>query len=257
MQNLDGGTTVSVLTTDTAKKTSSNKLNRHVGLYSLAAAVAGVSMLALAEPAQGEVVITKKTIPIPALGYSAGIDLDLNHDGKTDFTFFNATSFYNGNDFGSAIVWMAGGSVVGQQHPSALMRGANIGPSAPFIQVNSYSIRIEAGYGVQSGSDRLVGDWGGNPKNRYLGVRFLIDGQTHYGWVRLTIITEPGTSWSATITGYAYETVANKPIKAGTAATATAPVQALRRQAGPSLGMLAAGAEGLPLWRREEPSARQ
>ncbi len=253
--DFDGGFNVSIQRTDSAKKESSNKLNRHVGMYSLAAAVAGVSMLALAEPAQGEVVVTKKTIPIPNLGYSGGVALDLNHDGKTDFTFFNATSFYNGNDFGSAIVWMAGGSVVGQQHPSALMRGANIGPSAPFIQVNSYSVRIEAGYGVQSGSDRLVGDWGGNPKNRYLGVRFLIDGQTHYGWVRSTIITEPGTSWSATITGYAYETVANKPIKAGTAATAAANVEASHGPAGPSLGMLAAGAEAMPLWRRDETAA--
>ncbi len=133
------------------------------------------------------------------------------------------------------------------------MRGANIGPSAPFLQVNSYSIRIEAGYGVRSGSDRLVGDWGGNPKNRYLGVRFLIHGQTHYGWVRLTIITEPGTSWSATITAYAYETVANKAIKAGTAATEAAeiPAEDTQKQVGPSLGMLAAGSEGIRLWRGE------
>ena len=119
-----------------------------------------------------------------------GVPSDLNHDGKTDFTFFNATSFYDPcNDFGEAVVWSVdGGSVVGQHHPSALMRGANIGPSAPFLSSsNSYSIRIEAGYGVRSGSDRLVGDWGGNPKNRYLGVCFLIDGKTHYGWVRLTI----------------------------------------------------------------------
>jgi hypothetical protein len=149
---------------------------------------------------------------------------------------------------------MAGGSVVGRQHPSALIRGANIGPSAPFLQVNSYSIRIEGGYGVRSGSDRLVGDWGGNPKNRYLGVRFLIDGQTHYGWVRLTIITEPGTSWSATITAYAYETLPNKAILAGTAEKPSAEAQApksLRNHGGPSLGMLALGADGLPLWRRE------
>src|SRR5579863_3696634 len=149
-------TRMSTQHTDSARKTSPNNLNRQVGMYSLAAAVAGVGMLALAEPVHGEVVITKKTIPIPALGYAAGVNLDLNHDGKTDFTFFNATSFYNGHDSGSAVVWMDGGSVVGQQHPSALMRGANIGPSAPFLQVNSYSIRVEAGYGVRSGSDRLV-----------------------------------------------------------------------------------------------------
>ena len=44
---------------------NTNNFNRQIGLYSLAAAVAGVSMLALAEPAAAEVVVTHKTIPIP------------------------------------------------------------------------------------------------------------------------------------------------------------------------------------------------
>lgn len=61
-------------------------------------------------------------------------------------------------------------------------------------------------------------------------------------------------SMSAEITAYAYETVPNKAIKAGTAATATAVLQSPPHQTGPSLGMLAAGAEGMPLWRREEAS---
>jgi hypothetical protein len=54
---------------------------------------------------------------------------------------------------------------------------------------------------------------------------------------------------------YAYETVANKTIQAGTAAKATAQVQVpqnTQKQAAPSLGMLALGADGLPLWRHEE-----
>ena len=53
------------LPTNSVKKTSPNDLNRQVSLYSLAAAAAGVSMLALAQPAAAEVVITKRTIPIP------------------------------------------------------------------------------------------------------------------------------------------------------------------------------------------------
>ena len=135
------------------------------------------------------------------------------------------------------------------------MRGAEIGPSAQFESASPYPAGIERGYGVESGgSDRLVGNWGGNPKNRYLGVRFQIKGQTHYGWVRLTVITEPGSFWSATITGYAYETVPTKKIKAGTAATSatdTNAPNATRTAKGPSLGMLAAGADALPVWRRE------
>ena len=41
-------------------KPISKGLNRQISLYSLAATAAGVGVLALAQPAQSEVVITKK-----------------------------------------------------------------------------------------------------------------------------------------------------------------------------------------------------
>ena len=118
----------------------------------------------------------------------------------------------------------------------------------------------------------MSGYWGGNLRNRYLGVRFLIKGKFHYGWIRLTVtlnvkLNKP--TLAATITGYAYETVPGTPILAGTAAIEsadavaekpTADVRALGdipNQSGPSLGMLAAGADALPIWRREETSVPQ
>ncbi len=64
--------------TDTAERIRSNNLNRQVGLYSLAAAVAGVSMLALAEPAQAEVVVTKKAIPVPITPWPVKISIANN-----------------------------------------------------------------------------------------------------------------------------------------------------------------------------------
>ena len=62
--------------------------------------------------------------------------------------------------------------------------------------------------------------------------------------------------FSAAITAYAYETVANKKISAGAAATAASENQAQSRMnpVGASLGMLARGADGLALWRRDEAS---
>ena len=56
---------MSIQPNDSAGKTSSNNFNRQAALYSLAAAMAGVSLLALAEPAAGEIVVTTTTIPIP------------------------------------------------------------------------------------------------------------------------------------------------------------------------------------------------
>lgn len=46
---------------------------------------------------------------------------------------------------------------------------------------------------------------------RYLGVAFQIKGKTHYGWMRLSHSSGAG----ATLTGYAYETIPGKSIKAG------------------------------------------
>jgi hypothetical protein len=53
---------------------------------------------------------------------------------------------------------------------------------------------------------------------------------------------------SATITAYAYETVANKPITIGS----TTEMADEPKAPNPSLGMLAMGTDGLTLWRREE-----
>jgi len=47
-------------------------------------------------------------------------------------------------------------------------------------------------------SSRGRGPWAGI-YNRFLGVKFQISGQTHYGWVNVDMR-------SRTITGYAYET---------------------------------------------------
>jgi hypothetical protein len=58
------------------------------------------------------------------------------------------------------------------------------------------------------------GLWAPNEKNRYLGVKFLIDGQVHYGWARMNAeLYFPYIN--ALLTGYAYETTPNLPIRAG------------------------------------------
>lgn len=258
--------------TDAATKTSPNHFNRQVGMYSLAAAVAGVSLLALAQPAAGEVVITRKTIPIPDPSNHDPLMISLANNGIDNFGFTNDASIKEG---GSLLVFgasprdkeLAAGDFYAEA--VALPRGARIGSPVPPSSAGFVSTAlIEGSEESPNGVYRtLRGYWGGNPKNRYLGVKFAINGQTHYGWVRLTVTTNPEPNEppiSATITAYAYETVANKPIAAGTAAgTADKPTaeiqlpgniipQNLQSQSRPSLGMLALGADGVPLWRREE-----
>jgi hypothetical protein len=97
-------------------------------------------------------------------------------------------------------------------------------------------------------------------------VKFKIHGRNHFGWARLTVF-ENGYGLQATLTGYAYETIANKAIIAGRTkgandaasedfgpgASLTNPIPDTPQPA--SLGVLALGAQGVPLWQRQKVSA--
>ena len=234
-------------------------INQHLGVYSAAALTAGVGMLALAQPAEGEVVITKTTISV---GFFSPASIDLNKDGTTDFFISFGGGGYDHSGYRTlAITPLAGGKVVagnrGYHGPyaSALMKGANIGPSAHFSSsVARGEVVVERSVTSQSASIHRTyyGQWQ-NVSDRYLGVKFLINGATHYGWIRLTVDMTGKTP--ATITAYAYETVANQKVGAGSTNSSTASAEgsaaAIAAPAGPSLGMLALGSNGLDFWRKE------
>jgi hypothetical protein len=98
------------------------------------------------------------------------------------------------------------------------------------------------GWAVSSGFESTCGEWG-DAHNLYLGLQFVISGEAHFGWARISYHTG-----SMYLTGYAYETIANKPIAAGAesgdGAVLNEPVAFNNRRLA-SLGHLALGAEGL------------
>jgi hypothetical protein len=127
------------------------------------------------------------------------------------------------------------------------MHGAKIGPSAHFASSHG-QITIERKVQACSCSTNgYSGHWYYVGSNRYLGVKFLIKGETHYGWVRMTV-NAPGST-TGTITSYAYETIANKRVSAGESSGSADDTEAQDSTRGASLGMLALGSGGLALWR--------
>ena len=70
-------------------------------------------------------------------------------------------------------------------------------------------------YDVQQGSTctrpHSYGDWVATT-NRYLGLEFQINGETHYGWAELSTNGETGVD---TLYGFAYETIPFKGILTG------------------------------------------
>jgi hypothetical protein len=246
----------------TTKELLAENFDRHLSIYSVSAVMAGVGLLALVQPAEGEIVVTHVNIPI------CGSTIDLNKDGAPDFSFPCYESQYEHSFYVQMMVApLTGGKAVGGArasggpYASALAGGAKIGPSAHFSSsVGIEQFQVERSGGGQSISTSsqygLVGQWG-NKGARYLGVKFLIKGETHYGWIRMSVTRRPhhAQSLNGTITEFAYESTANKAITAGAtkddSASAKTPDQEPQKPNGTSLGILALGAQGIPKWRKE------
>jgi len=233
--------------------------------YALAAAAAGVSVLALNAHAQGEIVYKRAH---RVIGDGASFNLDLTGDKTVDLTIANKRHSHCTTDgFCSTSqylnVKMTGtNQVVYNVYGAVAMKpGMQIGPKDVWRGGNRNMAVILAGFGTGG----VGGSWV-NVNSRYLGVKFEIKGQTHFGWARLNVQIQLPLTITATLTGYAYETIANKAITAGqtkgpdnlgpnnasieepdASLTAPSPEPA-------SLGALAAGAPGLSIWRREHPA---
>ena len=250
-------------------KTQPNDRNHRLMLYSTAALAAGVSVMALAQPAESEVVITRKKVPVPVSSYffppPKPVFISLNNDGVNDFSFSLSSFAYHSDARVLFVRPLEGGAVMGKETPgvngfsnvygSVVKRGGKIGPSAHFSSRNGVPIEHELHWFNSSSESffKTYGNFGNNPANTYLGVKFLINGETHYGWVRLTV-TSGADNINATITAYAYETEANKAILAGIPEGSKDSVRIIDAN-GPSLGALAAGADGLSSWRAQQAPA--
>jgi hypothetical protein len=250
-------------------ESTSQRLNSYV----LAAAAAGVGMLAAANPGNAKIVYTPSNIPINVNG--ALVNLDLNHDGINDFQF---AAGYSGPGFSRGGVIAPEGNhesslgvtplqrsnrvwaVESQGHLCAVAApaGEAVGPHRRFQPGNSLLLMAFASGDSTHGA--AFCPWI-KTKQAYVGLKFLIKGKVHFGWARVKRVAG-SSGFPARITGYAYDTIPNKPIVTGRTkgpedidiAKANAVLAApIRKPA--SLGLLALGAPALSVWRREE-SAR-
>jgi hypothetical protein len=236
---------------------------QQLDMYALAATAAGVGLLAWAQPAQAKIVYTPAHIPIIQNG--GPVELDLNHDGINDFQlswayttegrrrpegFFQSSMLVVPAQPSNRVRISKGKGYIAA---AALKKGTNVGERSPFQPGNS-AMDMWVCVGGTSGG---CGGFWLKVKQAYLGLKFVIQGETHFGWAHI-LKTGVGIN-GPTIVGYAYETVPNRRIMTGATtgpddaaseesnATVTAPV---REPA--TLGLLAMGARGLSIWRREE-----
>ena len=187
-----------------------NKLNA----YALAASAAGVGAIAMAQSAEAKIVYTPAHIKLVP-HHVAKIDLD--GDGSADVVFTNTVS--NTSSFLSAKA--RGRGVVVKNSPQYgfgvldMISGGMINAGREFSQQGKLAYLC-----LRSNCPPFLwGLWGRGgygAKDHYVGLRFKIEGKVHYGWVRGTV--DPFRDVGEIvlhITGYAYESVPNKPIIAG------------------------------------------
>jgi len=244
------------------------------GARTLATAVAisavGIGTLVMSEEAQARIVYTPtlKHFVCRSTGIlthcQGNLEIDINNDGLADAAFFESargsTTVYrhlSAKGLGGNEVMQAStlGCAFQQDYALPLNNGQRIGPSGKF---GSHGVMLQ--FTSRAFGTRICAPWR-NLGEKYLGVKLSIDGETHYGWVRV-LATITGLYIHGAVTGYAYETVPNVPIAAGigggpisqddTQRGDGAAVQA--GEAAPerhpaTLGFLAAGEPGLAFWR--------
>src|SRR5579863_8906984 len=244
----------------------SAKLDKTLVAYANAATAAGVGILALTCPASAKIVYTHVHKQLPV---NKALFLDLNHDGVADFGFNNTAGTTSVGAWGFLTifpaksanrVWGAGTADGGSfRYASALTAGVHVGPNRQLTPGNKLMAHSSFSGGGRRppSSSGCKGPWK-NVTNRYLGLEFVIKGKAHYGWARLTTTCSNFTV-TATLTGYAYETIPNKAIITGKT-HGPAEVMVGESNATPgapapnaaTLGLLAMGSSGQVVWRRRE-----
>jgi hypothetical protein len=238
----------------------SKSLEGNLKHYTLAASAASVGLLAISPGAEAKVIYTPANQAIPYNG--APVPIDLNHDGIDDFTLSAITTY--GARHSQAFVQVTPTTPVnrvwglvekaGFRYASILAAadlplGVEVGPKGRFANAGAELLADRSlNEGTTTSTRNYLGGWANYGKgvtNRFLGFSFTINNETHYGWARLNVVW--GLSPTATLTGYAYETVANKQIQ--TAGVAPAANTSSTEAKPATLGHLAGGAPAIPAWR--------
>ena len=213
----------------TSDNPNDGALDHRLLLYALAAG----SALACCIPTQAEVVFTPRNAVLEGTRGTLAIDLD--NDGTTDFTLVikNVRSF-------SGYQIVPGLGVYGNQ-PSDQIGAARGGFAYPLTK----KTRISGGQRFQASASMetffgYVGLWP-NVVNRFLGVRFMINGEVHYGWIGFRKVNDGFHNFGAYLGGCAYETNPDTAIGAGDMGTGNALTGSIHPT---SLEILAAGHTG-------------
>lgn len=186
------------------KKTTSSKFTKQLAKYgALTVAIAGVA------DANGQIVYTDVD---PDFSGNSGDEffLDLNQDTVNDFRIHQSGyNLFIEPLTASNSVLGSGSSSNTFVYPYALSSGAVVSAGQPVWLNQGFSGGFQSlNYG--SSSYCSFGNWC-SETDKFLGLRFTVGGNIHYGWAKLDATFDNG--W--TIKEFAYNSTADESIEAG------------------------------------------
>jgi PEP-CTERM motif len=204
--------------------------NKRLTAYALAAGAAGVGVLALAEPAQADIITVTTPISIPGA-------VSINDKTVLDFRTF----IIGAGTTAAVFALVAEGSMLATTSrsrtvPLPLGKGALIGPGGRFF---GGGVLETVAFHV-TGGRTAFGPWAN--RSAYLGFKFLSNSKTHFAWAHLKV----ESNLKGLISEYAYDTVPGQSIEAGQTSAIPEPG---------TLSLLALGAAGLAVLRKRKASA--
>jgi hypothetical protein len=182
--------------------------------------------------ANSKIIYTDVTPDSAILSTTDSFNLDLNNDGITDFVFKRTTrgGECGGDDlFGYGYRYYINLSVVpGNEKNGVITYALALDSSADIISESLWTTVSQTlinGMFASSGRCNGLpanpsGDWI-NVMDKYLGLKFMKDNNTYYGWARLSssYTRKQGsvfiTSGQLTLKDYAFNSIPNQPILAG------------------------------------------
>jgi hypothetical protein len=252
--------------------------------YTVAAAAAGVATLSCVVPAEAAPVCTTTNID---LGYLGSYMLN---PANQKFAPFIAAETFNNISTMSRTAQYVGFFVPNTQNAAVVAKSNLAVPLAPGSVIGTgQQFSVPKSYGLlftYRPFYRNVSHHKGNftfNQPQFLGLKFSVGSETHYGWARIVWRIQKGTRSAVLVTGYGYETTPGQPITAGACGAETPEANAASQPTTPrpkehdsantemnpasllltrkassednanrrsaSLGWLAAGAIGLSRWR--------
>ncbi|MDQ1315391.1 MAG: hypothetical protein QG662_1500 [Pseudomonadota bacterium] len=177
--------------------------------------VAASSALAMMSQAEAAVVMNGGDAPpisvvngvgTGTFGAGAGYRLfDMDGDGNDDFAIWG----YSGGNNG-IVAATSGNAIVGYGNVAKLSAGSSISSGNPWVTA-VMNTNPDIAWGLSSGAS---GWSGGASEFGFVGARFNIGANTHYGWICLRSDPTPGAA-EISVIAYAYEDTPDAAIAAG------------------------------------------